>query len=92
MLHFNVSEPEIPVIPEGDELLEGDGGSINEHGEPVVNGTMQPDEVLVNGDFNGGAGEVNPETGEVIQEEKPADENEEDPPTFKFTPTTVSCI
>ncbi|CAB4019813.1 Hypothetical predicted protein [Paramuricea clavata] len=81
-------EPEIPVIPDGDELLEGEGSSINELGEPLMNGTMQPDEILVNGDLNG---EVNPETGEAIQEEKPADENEEDAAgKFKFTPVTVS--
>ena len=54
-----------------------------------MNGTIQPDEVLVNGDMNGG-GEVNPETGEVIQDEKPADVNEEDAVKFKFIPETVS--
>ena len=54
---------------------------------------MQPDGLpLVNGDINGGIGEVNPETGEVIQEEKPADENEEDVGTFKFSPVTVSTL
>ncbi len=50
---------------------------------------MQPDGILVNGELNG-VGEVNPETGEVIQEEKPADENEDDAGTFKFAPATVS--
>ena len=45
--------------------------------------------MLVNGDVNGGR-EVNPETGEVIQDEKPPDENEEDVGKFKFTPATVS--
>ena len=70
-------------------MLEGENNSINGVGEPLVNGSVQPDGVLVNGDVNG-VGEVNPETGEVIQEEKPADDNEEDTGKFKFAPATVS--
>lgn len=71
-------------------MLNGEDGYVNDLGEPRVDGTVQPDEVLVNGDVNAG-GEVNPETGELIQDERPADENEEDLAKFNFTPVTVSA-
>ena len=86
-----VIEPELPVIPDGEDLSEVDGNSLHNGSEALVNG-VEPEQGTENREVNGvdevKHGRINPETGEIL--EKGQDEEQEGIGKLNFAPTTVS--
>ena len=86
-----VIEPELPVIPDGEDLSEVDGNSLHNGSEALVNG-VEPEQGTENREVNGvdevKHGKINPETGEIF--EKGQDEEQEGIGKLNFAPTTVS--
>ena len=78
-------EPELPFLPDGDEIMasEVDENSMN-GGDHLINGVQNGE--VVNGEVDGK--QVNPETGEELQDEKP-EEKQADVQKISSPPSTV---
>ncbi|XP_046839840.1 uncharacterized protein LOC124434028 [Xenia sp. Carnegie-2017] len=69
-------EPEIPIIPEGDDLFDGENNSVSETKDGIPNSSIQPPEVPTKSK-DASEGDINPETGEMVQDEKHVAEEED---------------
>lgn len=84
-----ILEPEIPIIPEGDDLFDGENNSSSETKDAIPNSSIQPPEVPTKSK-DASEGDINPETGEVVQDEKHVAEEEDHKQELLFKPATVS--